>query len=210
MSLKHKLLKKYFAEEFIIEYERLTPLRRFIYSLGLDYKDLSRKKIYKWARTKQYKDFFKLYKIKKIVDKANVDESFVYENLEYIMDNFIPSEDQHITEFDVDNFKTILEIVYSRSNYPKTGYEPVIKHSYNRHHMRGRYRTAQQRQAIVKQNVLHTVNTGGTVSRGESDIQFKSGKKQQLASGQNKVILRKRIPSRTGGLRYHRKTIRVY
>lgn len=201
MSIKHKLIKKYFHDDFIPESARLTPLRRFLYTIGFDYKDLTRSEVDKWARTKRFKDFFKLYKIKKIADKAHVDEEIVFNNLEIFLSKLEIIEEEQIYLKEEQDFQQILEYV-----------APTISKGFIRKTRkvgkRGKYKHLPQRQQFIKKQILQTLNTGGEVSTGESQIRFRSGKKMNNVAGRNKVILKKRIPNKN--LSYRRSTIRTY
>lgn len=66
MSLEKKLLRKYFSEEMVEEIleSRMTPLRKYITSIGMDWSKLSAENIKKIADSQAYKQFRKLNTIK--------------------------------------------------------------------------------------------------------------------------------------------------
>nr|QMP83722.1 MAG: hypothetical protein [Caudoviricetes sp.] len=77
MTFKNRLLEKYNLNEDKL---RLTPLRRYINFIGLDWSKMSTQQIDKIARMQAYKQFKGLRKIKKIINKNaeasdNVQES---------------------------------------------------------------------------------------------------------------------------------------
>lgn len=68
-SIKEQLLSCYLNS--IEESDKITPLRSFIDSIGLDWRKMNRKQLMRWSTTKRYKDYFALNKIKKIADTAH-------------------------------------------------------------------------------------------------------------------------------------------
>ena len=212
-TLKEKLLSSYFKEDFLSEdyfheTERLSPLRRFIYTLGLDYKDLNKKQLYKWSRTKRYRNFKKMRKIKRIADEANLDDSFIYDNIEVLLKEFkLDDDDTLITADEVISILPILE-GYKISQLKGRSYGATKAHQFG---ARGKYRTKQQRSTEMRHRILKTINSGGIVSSGEGGILFKgTGKKAKKPLGTGKMLFLTRVPSKKGGMKYHRKIYKVY
>lgn len=196
--LKEKLLSEYLNYDFVFE-DKSTPLRRFVDSIGLDHTKMNRKQMDKWARTKRYKEFFGLMKIKRIADEANIKESVIFYNLDLFLSNFEPnlSEETTITEEETLNFLKILEVAMT---------PPPVK-LYSKTGKRGKYKSLSQRKSILKQHILNTVNKGGSVSLGGGILFAGTGKhskhaKKALTKG--RVLLKKRVRTPIG-MRYHRK-----
>ena len=72
MSLERKLLKKYFSEERIdqIQEERMSPLRKYITSIGMDWKKLSLEQLERIRNSQAYNEFRKLNTIKYKYNKS--------------------------------------------------------------------------------------------------------------------------------------------
>jgi len=202
-SLKEKILSSYFKDEYLFE-ARLTPLRRFITSIGLDYTHLTRKQLYKWARSKRYQMFKKLLKIKRIADEANVDELLIYNNIELFLKEFYldDSTDNLITEEEVVSFISLMEKIKQIDFMAKKA------HQFGK---RGSYKSKAERQEVMRNRTLQTINTGGMVTSGESNILYgvTAKKRRARALGTGKMMFLKRVPGSTG-MKYHRKTYKVY
>lgn len=202
-SLKEKLLQSYY-NDYLLEYTikqqrgKATALRQFIASIGLDYRDLTRKQIDRWADTKRYKDFKKGLKIKRIADEANVEESFIVENYNFFIENFVDNgREEEIDSEEVLSFLSILEAA-------------KIKTYSQRHIGKKRsYRTKQEREADLKSQIIGAVNTGAIIDRGEGDPMFASGKRAFKSLGSGKVMIKRKSSSKSG-LKFHRKTYKVY
>lgn len=186
--------------EYTIKQQRgkATPLRNFIASIGLDYRDLTRKQIDRWADTKRYKDYKKGLKIKKIADEANVEENFIIENYRVFIDNFIDNgNEEEIDSEEVLSFLSILEAVKIKT--------------YSQKHIggRGHYSSKQEREARMKRNIIDAINSGAIIDRGEGDPLFASGHRAFKSLGSNKVMIKRKRPSKSG-IKFHRKTYKVY
>lgn len=199
--LKEKLLSKYY-NGYHIDEDRMTPLRRFVDSLGLDHKEMTRKQMDKWARTKRYKNFFRLMKIKRIADEANVSESVIFSNLDVFLSQFEVNmlEESIITEEEVLCFLAILEAI-NRPPRP-----PEIKIYKGR--KRGKYKSLTQRKDILKNIILNTVGSGGISSLGAGGVMFAGtggrGIHTKKSVGSNRLMVKRRIKTSTGS-RFHRK-----
>lgn len=194
-----KLLEFYFRDDLSEAVKKLTPLRRFVLSIGLDFNKLSNKQMRKWSSTKRYKSFLKMYKLKKIADYANKEKE-VNEDLSFFYDNFECSDEEIITESDALSFLSVMEAY--RLKVPK----PKIY----RLHVggRGKYKSLEKRKTSLQQNVIHAVQSGGIVSDvpGSSIYSglYKHSKHGTRALGQNKVIIKRKVTTPTS-IRYHRK-----
>lgn len=204
-SLKEKLLQSYYKDSFFTEHTiaelrgKRTALRKFISSIGLDYRQLTRKQVNKWADTKRYKDFKKGLKIKKIADEANVEEGFILENYNVFIENFIDNgNEQEIDSEEVLCFLSILE-----------GLAKIKTYTQKRIGRRGGYSSKQEREARMKNTIINAVNAGAIIDRGEGDPLFASGRRAFKALGSNKVMIKRKKPSKSG-LKFHRKTYKVY
>ena len=63
----------------------------------------------------------------------------------------------------------------------------------------------------MRHRILKTINTGGMVTSGEGDILFRgTGKKARKPLGAGKMMFMTRVPSKSGGMKYHRKIYKVY
>lgn len=196
--LKEKLLSKYFISEEISEESKLTPLRKFVDSIGLDWTKMNRKQMTRWSNTKRYKDYFALMKIKKLADASNIKESFVFDNYQFFISNFALDiqKETEITKEEAISFIQIMEAI----SPPKVKFYKGGK--------RGHYKSLEQRKQTLKNRVLSTVNTGGVVSSGEGQILFagtgKRGKHAKKTLGANRILLKTKVRTPTG-MRYHRK-----
>lgn len=85
--------------------ERMTPLRKFVKTLGLNHKNLTNKQMRKWAKTKRYKEFFMQQKIEHIQDKSMNEVN----ELGHIRHNIIKPIEQRQREFK----DKLLSMVYS-------------------------------------------------------------------------------------------------
>lgn len=202
-SLKEKLLQSYY-NSYLLEYTvreqrgKSTALRQFLASIGLDYRDLTRKQIYRWADTKRYNDFKKGLKIKRIADEANVEESFILENYKFFIENFVDNgSEEEIDSEEVLSFLSILEAAKIKT--------------YAQKHIggRGHYSSKQEREARMKNDIIDAVNSGAIIDRGEGDPLFASGQRAFKSLGSNKVMIKRKRPSKSG-LKFHRKTYKVY
>jgi hypothetical protein len=99
MSFKNKILEKYYFKE---EARRLTPLRKYIRYIGLDWTKMNEKQIDKIARTQAYKQFKGLRKIKKTIDKniqnSSVQESKDVQPRQYDLHNFHKMNPAHMSK----------------------------------------------------------------------------------------------------------------
>lgn len=68
---KQRLYSVYLNNSLLEGEYKKTPLRRFVFSIGLDWQKLDRKKYLNIAKTKRFKDWKKLDKIEKIATEAN-------------------------------------------------------------------------------------------------------------------------------------------
>lgn len=201
-NLKQKLLRLYFKEEILCEKFRLTPLRRFISSIGLDYTKLDKKQMHKFARSKRYKQYKTLLRIKKIADEhTDVKEQVILEHYK-ILSNIEETK----SDAEIIKLLRILEEIYiiedkfSLSSSGKFGAT------------RGRYSTAKERMGVLKKKAIDVLNKGGEVSSSRGTIQFigkgNIGKKAKKLLGANKIIFKMRIPAKTG-LKYHHQTFKT-
>jgi hypothetical protein len=57
--------------------KKMTPLRKFLWSIGLDYRDMTSKQVDQWAEKKRYKLYKQRNKIKSIIkhSKGNQNSS---------------------------------------------------------------------------------------------------------------------------------------
>lgn len=202
-SLKEKLLRSYYNAqllEYTVKQQRgkATALRQFIASIGLDYRDLTRKQIDRWADTKRYKDFKKVMKIKKISDEANVEENFILENYNFFLENFVDNGQEEVDSAEMLNFLQILENIVKAKIYRQ-----------KRAGKRGSYRTKQERESRLKGEITGAVNAGAIIDRGEGDPLFASGHRAFRALGSNKVMIKRKKSSKSG-LKFHKKTYKAY
>lgn len=198
-SLLHKLNETYFNDELNEAHKKLTPLRRFILSIGLDFNKLTNKQMRKWSSTKRYKTYLKLYKLKKLADFTNKEKE-VNENLEFFFENFICQDEEIINENDTLSFLQVLEAYRLKVPAPKI-YKLKVGG-------RGKYKSLQQRKSNLQQNVISAVQSGAIVSDapGTSIYSglYKHSKHGTKALGQNKVVIKRKITTPTS-IRYHRK-----
>jgi hypothetical protein len=91
MSLTVKLLRKYLSEEELqkISEEKMSPLRKYITSIGLDWAKLSSDQIYRISSSQAYKEFRKLNSIKYKYKKT----SPVLNSLQYRSEAHIPGHE---------------------------------------------------------------------------------------------------------------------
>ena len=194
-----KLLECYFRDELNEAVKKLTPLRRFVLSIGLDFNKLSNKQMRKWSSTKRYKSFLKMYKLKKIADYTNKEKE-VNEDLSFFYDNFECSDEEIITESDALSFLSVMEAYRLKVPKPK-----IYKLNVGG---RGKYKSLEKRKTSLQQNVIHAVQSGGIVSDapGSSIYSglYKHSKHGTRALGQNKVIIKRKVTTPTS-IRYHRK-----
>ena len=208
MSLKEKLIHEYI--DYDLKKHKLTPLRLFIRSIGLDYNKMPRKKLIKWSSTKRYKDFFALHKIKKIADEANIKECIILDNYEIFINNFKLNLDEEftITESEVLSFIDILEYV-ANTTPPKpkvVKLKPPKILRYTKHQKRGKYKSKGQRLSALKKTTLSVLGSGGLVSGAEGQVIFSGGKGKhsKRTLGSNRILIKKKVRTPTG-MRYHRK-----
>lgn len=202
-SLKEKLLTRYFQNE-LFESERMTPLKRFIDSLGLDHNTLTLKQKRKWASTKRYKDFVSLRKIKKIADEANVKESFIFNNINIFLERFETDETENlISESEVLSFLETVEYIHLTEKNKRVLSAPTTKVFRSG---RGHYSSAEERKRKIKNMALDLINQGGEVSTSPGTVMVSSKKALHALKplGQNKIILMKKV-STPKGIRFHRK-----
>jgi hypothetical protein len=70
-KFQHKLIMLY---EFKQLGKKMTPLRKFLWSIGLDYRDMTSKQVDQWAEKKRYKLYKQRNKIKSIIKHSQVQE----------------------------------------------------------------------------------------------------------------------------------------
>jgi hypothetical protein len=207
MSLKEKLISHYVNVD-LLEGHRMTPLRKFVDSLGLDHENLTRKQMRKWASTKRYRDYFALAKIKKIADAANVSESYILENYDFFISNFDVdlSSEYTITAEEALSFLSIVEAM--RSKAPRVKAAKIFR--YTKHQKRGSYQSLEQRKLGLKKKIASVLGSGGLVSDAPGQIIFSGGKGKhsKRALGSNRLLLKTKVRT-PEGMRYHRKVVQV-
>lgn len=215
-SIRNKLLSLYLSDN-IQESSNINPLkkykqtalRQFINSIGLDWKVLNGKQKRKWADTKRYKDFKKMMKIKKIADESDIRETFILEHYTTFIQNFKDFGDETvINEQEVLSFFQILNHIEESYLVERTQNIKIYRQKTYKN--RGKYRNKSQRAQLLKSIASSAVNRGAIISGGESDILFKGGRKHaQRALGSGKLMIKRKVGS-PSGLKYHRKSFRVY
>lgn len=202
-SIKESLLNQYsgnIQESSFTKKSKYTPLRRFIDSLGYQWELLTPKQRDWWARTKRYKMFKKFWKVKKLVDKANADESLVLSNIDFFMENMEFNDEDEILDHELESFTELLE-------YLNRQLVATRKHQFGR---RGHYLTKPQKKYLIRQKTLSTVNKGGIVSTGEGDVQYGGrGVKGGKALGQNRLMFKTPYRTKDGKIKYKRHTERL-
>jgi hypothetical protein len=207
-SLVHKLNETYFNDELNEATKKLTPLRRFVLSIGLDFNKLTNKQMRKWSSTKRYKTYLKLYKLKKLADFTNKQKE-VTENLEFFFENFICQDEEIINENDALSFLQVLEAYRLKVPTPRIYKLHVGGRGGNKDLTRPyHYKKLAQRKQELQQNVIKAVQSGAIVSDapGTSIYSglYKHSKHGTKSLGQNKVVIKRKI-STPNSIRYHRK-----
>jgi hypothetical protein len=177
------------------EKQILTPLRRFINSIGLDYTKLTLRQMRKWSSTKRYKDYLALRKIKRMADEAHVSEELVEMVQEELLVDFYFDDIflSVITENEV--YSVICQLHHLREG---------SYHSYKR----GKYKTLEQRKKLFKDMVTSALYAGSHEAT-IGHAMFKSmGKHTALALQKGRSMLLKRREKPEGTV-YHRKVYRL-